>query len=250
MPDEPIVHPDLQNLHSHAGNRKNFFPGQRETEHVHLCIRRHWLVELGIFGRFFVLAIVTPLIILTIASVFDYLFGLRLMNSNGVFLLGVALYLLFVWLYTFIEFMKNELSIVLITNERVIDIEQTSLFDHRILEANLDRIQDVLGTMRGFLGTFFDVGDLEIQTAGTEFAIISKTIKHPQFTARKILNIQRQSLSQRRAIDQTRTSSPPITTLRRRTGDDGHLSDAEILKLRGLADNRRASDQRNSIDGV
>lgn len=237
MDPQANLHPDLHDLHAHRGASR-FFPGQRETESLQLHIRKHWLAEVLIFLRFFLLTLVLPAIIIAILGVIG---TLRTDVWHTIYF-TMSVYLIFAWLYTFIEFMKNELSILIVTNERVIDFEMSSLFDHRISEANLDRIQDVIGQTHGVLGMFFDIGDIEVQTAGGELLFVAKMTKFPQFTARKILNVQRQSLMQRRAIDQ----SGGTTSIRKRSGDP--LSDEEILRLRQITPARRGNDPR--IGGV
>jgi uncharacterized membrane protein YdbT with pleckstrin-like domain len=242
MSEGNIMHPDFQELHAHRGAPR-FFPGQRDTEVLQLFIRKHWLAEAFIFLRFLILTIIFPAVVVTLLA---YL-GTLSENVWQIIYFGIGIYLLFAWLHTFIEFMKNELSALVVTNDRVIDFEMSSLFDHRISEANLDRIQDVIGRTHGVLGTFFDIGDIDIQTAGGELLFLAKMTKSPQFTARKVLNVQRQSLMRRRSVDHSATPA----NLKKRPGDN--LSDEEILRLRGAGSTRRNSDARsssNSSDGI
>ena len=55
----------------------------------------------------------------------------------------------------------------IITNERVIDIEQKGLFIRVVSELKVSRIQDVSTSVKGLFPTIFNYGDLRIQTAGT-----------------------------------------------------------------------------------
>ncbi|MBI4457964.1 PH domain-containing protein [Candidatus Uhrbacteria bacterium] len=54
-----------------------------------------------------------------------------------------------------------------ITNQRIMDIDQQGFFERVVSVAPLERIQDVSYAIRGFWGTVFRYGMLGIQTAGT-----------------------------------------------------------------------------------
>jgi len=196
-------HAEIHSLHERIHRVRDMFPGQRSTEKILLIVQRHWIVELGIFLRFIALATSVPVLVLLAFSFVN----VDITTWRWIYFI-LMIYLIFSWLYTFVEFLKNDLSVLIITNERVVDNVQVSLFEHRVSEGNLDRIQDVIGNTHGFLSTFLDVGTLEIQTAGLEpFRL--RMIKSPQLTARKVLNIQQQSSQRRRNADYT---SRPETT--------------------------------------
>jgi hypothetical protein len=209
----------LQELHQHVHKNK-LFEGQRDQENIQMMIRRHWVAEVRIFLRFLVLGVVIPGVIVLILSYISH-FSAHFWN---ILYAGVIFYLLFIWLHTFIEFLKNELSVLVVTSERLVDMIQASLFVRQVSEANLNRIQDVIGFTSGITGTFLDVGKLEIQTASRDVSLTIDWIKYPHLTARKILDVQRESLQRRRVSDETKSS------LRKRADDT--MSDAEIVILR------------------
>ncbi len=68
---------------------------------------------------------------------------------------------------------------LLITDKRLLDIDQINLFARDISEMRLENIQDMRVEVLGFLATTMDFGNIYIQTAGAtdEFAI--KNIPHP-----------------------------------------------------------------------
>ena len=227
MPDQntsPLTYTyvDLEKLHARIHRKKGFFPGQRENETVKLCVRTHWLRKAVVAVYFLGLVILAPLLLLSILSLFDLTQKYRLLAG-----FGIAVYLLFALLFVFIEFIKNELTVLVVTNERVVNIAQISLFNQQISEANLNRIQEITGNTRGVLGTFLGVGRLEIQTAGTEMPLIIRYVKHPHFTARKIMDIQKKGDQRQRASDLSKRQNDPV---RVRNGDE--LSPEEILKMR------------------
>jgi hypothetical protein len=59
------------------------------------------------------------------------------------------------------------LSLQIVTNKRVIDIDQKGLFDREINSMPVSNIEDVTFKMSGFAGTVFNYGNVIIQTAGT-----------------------------------------------------------------------------------
>jgi hypothetical protein len=215
---------EIHALHTQIHRARDLFPGQRENETVRLYISRHWIVIFKIFLNFLLLSLVLP-------SIF---FGFFTWLKIDPFILSwltlfFLIYLIFIWLYTYIELLKIELSVLIITNDRIVDIFQTSLFDRQVSETNLSKIQDVLGFTHGVLGTFLDVGALEIQTAGKDIAFTVRNIKSPHLTARKILEVQREGSQQRRGSD---TTSRREGELFKRANET--LSDEEILQLRGV----------------
>lgn len=227
-------HKSLARLHTQIHRKKNFFPGQRESEEVQLCVRTHWIRDLRILVWFLLMAMVVPTIAL-------YLFSFVNISSDSWSNINLILtgYLLLAWLLAFVEFQKNELTALVATNERIADIVQKSLFEQQISETNLDRIQEVTGFTNGFLGTFLDVGKLEIQTAGTELPLVMRNVKSPQMTSRKILDIQRDSQKRRRTSDFGKRGSDDLSA---RKGEN--LSQAELQRLRGSSEPQRKSEDQ------
>lgn len=63
-------------------------------------------------------------------------------------------------------------DIWIITNERVIDVEQHGLFRRETSEFGIDKIQDITVEVPNMVATFLKYGNLTIQTAGERsFAI-------------------------------------------------------------------------------
>jgi len=222
-------HP-IDTLHRRIHREWDFFPGQRANEHVKLCIRQHWVVYFVVAFR----AIFwTALLFLGFLLTGDILSSVATKSTLFFF---ASLYLLVVWLWSYIAFIKNELTVLLITSERILDIDQSSLFVRQVSETSLDKIQDVVGKINGFFASVFDFGDVEIQTAGYENFFEGRKIASPHLTARKILDVQQHSGMHRRDADRLGSGK-----VKRRAGEED-ISEAEILKMR--ARSRRSSDQR------
>ncbi len=80
--------------------------------------------------------------------------------------LGASAYFLYIWLFFFFTFIDYYLDTWIITDERIINIEQEGFFSRTISEERLFRIQDVTSEVKGVLPTMFGYGDVFIQTAG------------------------------------------------------------------------------------
>ena len=83
-------------------------------------------------------------------------------------------------------------SFCLVTNQRVINIDQRSFFNRQITETDYAKIQDVTNSTSGVIGTTFNIGKIIIQTAGTQNQLIIKKIPDPYQIQQEITkNIRR-----------------------------------------------------------
>lgn len=129
-----------------------------------MMLHRHWS---ALAGKMIV--VLFMILVPTIASFFFVLVP----ETWRLFALFIAsVYLLIVFLVAMIFWMDYYLDIWIITDIRVIDIEQQGLFRRNIAEFKLDRIQDVTIEIPNMVASLFDYGDLRVQTAGErEFVI-------------------------------------------------------------------------------
>lgn len=84
----------------------------------------------------------------------------------------LALYMMVLFLFLFLFWMDYYLDMWIITNRRVIAIEQKGLFRREIAEILLPRVQDVTIEISGVVETFLKFGTIKIQTAGEREFII------------------------------------------------------------------------------
>lgn len=93
-----------------------------------------------------------------------------------------ALYIAFIiilWISFFIEWTDFILDTWILTNHRLIDVEQLALFSRRVSTLSLDRIQDITIEQSGFINTMFGIGTVFIQTAGETEEFKIRGIKSP-----------------------------------------------------------------------
>lgn len=84
------------------------------------------------------------------------------------------------------------MNVLVITNQRVIDMNQHGLFQRTVAEATYDKIQDVRYTVRGVWQTMFKFGSIEIQTAGSTHTLQLININEPFVVQQELMTIQRQ----------------------------------------------------------
>lgn len=68
----------------------------------------------------------------------------------------------------------------IITNHRLIDIDQQGLFYRGISEAPLGKIKEVHFSQKGFIQTLFGYGTVEVQIEGTNVHLKLRSIRHPR----------------------------------------------------------------------
>jgi membrane protein YdbS with pleckstrin-like domain len=81
------------------------------------------------------------------------------------------------------------LNILIITNERVIEVTQTGLFARDIAVCPLEKIEDVKVEVLGILPTFFKFGNLYIQTAAESREMLVHGIRYPEYARDAIMKV-------------------------------------------------------------
>ena len=155
-------------------NEKYSFEDQRPDEDVVFLKKRHpWvLARTG----FIVLILV---IILVVAIV---VFGFS--NVSSIIIIGIIIFGLIYIGYSWFLF-NNYLYIL--TNQRIIIIEQSGLFSRKISETELDKIQNVTVEVKGPTQTFMNFGDIKITTAGIVPETMIENIEDPYKIQQEII---------------------------------------------------------------
>jgi hypothetical protein len=140
------------------------FPSQLDDEKIYLVVRAHWF---HFFQKILAWLILVAALILfqrfgrtTAPALFEGELGqvTALFTQVYVMILVLSLFLLFVFYY---------LNIQVITNIRIVDIDQVGLFSHAVTELHISKIEDVTSETNGVFGTVFNYGMVYVQTAGT-----------------------------------------------------------------------------------
>ena len=106
-----------------------------------------------------------------------------------ILVLFTSIYYLYIWLFMFSSFVDYYLDAWVVTNYRIINIEQKGLFHRVISEQRLYRIQDVTSELKGFFPTFLNFGNIYVQTAGEAERFVFKQVPNPYQVVSKITKL-------------------------------------------------------------
>lgn len=166
--------------------RLESFPGQQPDERVLLQLHRHWFV---FFGRF-----MTVVMLAGLPAVGVWLWGRtegwQLAHDSlgfAALVMAGSIYGLFLWLLLYGFWLDYALDFFVVTDKRVVDIEQAGLFSRTVAEQRLVRVQDVTHEIKGFFPTMLHYGNVFIQTAGEKERFVFEDVPHPDQVVRLIL---------------------------------------------------------------
>lgn len=172
-------------------NPNEIFPGQRPEEQVQVVIRRHPIILLP-FVIYIGLMIVFPQLFYMFVAP-DMMPFLMQSPYKDVFFLLTTIYYGFVWIGSFIAWSDYYLDIWIVTDQRIIDVEQKGFFHRVVSEVDLKRVQDISSSVTGFIPTFFGFGDIMIQTAAEMNKFTMESIPHPVTVRREITELTRKA---------------------------------------------------------
>lgn len=135
----------------------------RENEKMLLEVRKHWFMVAAPSLSFVFLFLVPPGVLYFLPQI---KLIIRLPEIVPFVYFILTLYSMVVALLLFHLWTNYYLDMWIITNERIIDIEQHGLFQREVAEIPLSRVQDVTVEVHGIIETFLKFGTIRIQTAG------------------------------------------------------------------------------------
>lgn len=162
----------LNNDHSFMSFPKELnFHGKEKGEQVVLIVRSHWIVTIP----YFFLAVLVFILPFVLASLMPTFFSsiallISLVITSVLVSLGITVSTFVKWFYT----------VHIITDQRVVDLDFTSIMNHSMAEAQLEKIEDVTHKQLGVIGSIFDVGSVYIQTAGAQNEIEFSNVPRPR----------------------------------------------------------------------
>lgn len=166
----------------------NFFlPHRLDGEKIILLIRRHPFVLFIKVIFWFLVALIPPVFYLFLSPIYQSAIPTRLQIPLLYVLL--SLYYIYIWLFLVFSFVDYYLDVWIITNERILDIEQKGLFNRVTSEQKLFRVQDVTAETKGFFPTILNFGDVYVQTAGETQRFIFKQVFRPDHVSKKIIDL-------------------------------------------------------------
>lgn len=148
----------------------------REWEVVEKVIRRHWMAFVDV-ALYFIAAVAT------IISLYAFFWFTAWINLIVIVFTMVSLLVLFIF------WLNNELDMYVVTNKRIIWIDQISFLDRQVSECSLKDVQEVNSKTKGFFANILNYGSLTIQTAWNASTFHMHIVPDPLQAARQVLNI-------------------------------------------------------------
>lgn len=127
----------------------------------------------------------------------------------AIVILGGSLYYLGLLLFLLIRYVDYHLDFWIITNERLISIEQRGLFAQKISEQELLAIQDITSAIHGLLATILNFGNVEVRTASERQGLVIDDVANPHSIRRQLFQILEQK---RLRMDSEKPTKPSVLT--------------------------------------
>lgn len=147
-----------------TGNNLHF-PGQHKGEVVKIVFRRSIFFLIAPYILNLILLLVTlflsNFLVNNIALLRDPFFG-------AVLDFIITLIILFIFYTAFLTWTHYYLDAYIVTNQRVLTIDQIDFFHRKVSEADIGNVQDIEVVAKGFFSNIFNFGDVRIQTAGAD----------------------------------------------------------------------------------
>ncbi len=128
-------------------------------------IRHHWIFFSLEAVSSFILALLPPLVVYGVLKIQNLVFPSFII---GLLLFVYLIWLLLVWVYFFVAWSDYYLDVLIITDRKVIDIDQKGIFHREVASFRLERIQNIAIETPNFFSTLFDYGHINLETAGEE----------------------------------------------------------------------------------
>lgn len=169
----------------------SIFPGQRPEEKVQIVIRRHEIILLPAVISVAMLAIFPQIFYMLIApSMMPFLLEAP---YRDIFFLATTVYYGFLWIGSFVAWSDYYLDIWILTDQRIIDVEQKGFFHRVVSEVDLKRVQDISSSVTGLIPSFFGFGNIMIQTAAEMNKFTMENIPHPVTIRRQITELAKKA---------------------------------------------------------
>lgn len=172
---------------------KYHFEGQKEGEQILLVLHRHWF---NILSQFFLIFVMLFLLIGSFAYLPVFFPILSEGGNRNLFLFLENIFFIFLWMIFFLIWIDYYFDVWIVTERRIINIEQRGLFSRVVSELELEKIQDITTDVKGVIPTFLNFGNLHVQTAAEQERFLFHNIPDPYDVKNLIMNLQKKVESQ------------------------------------------------------
>lgn len=146
-----------------------------EGEIVVFEIRKHWW-RIFTWGAGLIFMAVLPFVAIVAFLIFSST-AQEYFYTIGFF---YTLWITALWLLFFIEWTDYYLDVWIVTNHRIIDIEQKGLFARDVATVRLEDVHDIKIESVGLAATFFKFGSISVQSSGAHTEFLLRNAKDPE----------------------------------------------------------------------
>jgi len=171
---------------------------KKPDEKVVFFLRRHVIVFIGGMLMIFFLMLVPIGAWLMFNAVWPQLLDGQFVGPA--LKLAASAYYFWIWLFMFSNFVDYYLDAWVVTNDRILNIEQEGLFNRTVSELDLLNIQDITSEIHGVLPFFFGYGDVQIQTAAEQGRFVFEQIPKPEEVRKRILTLVEEEQKKMRSV--------------------------------------------------
>ena len=168
------------------------FPGQHPDEKIRLRIHRHWRTEVWPFAKM-------TLAIGLAGGTASFLFSPEMIEAGAEFswlLLSILSLLLGVWLFRqLVNLFSEILDGFIITDNRLILVEQEGIFRRSTKEMSLSQIEDIQAESEGKIDTLFRTGTLTIANSSESILFELEHVPKLHHLKSQIMNIREEAIA-------------------------------------------------------
>ena len=148
-----------------------------EGEKIITEIRKHWW-RLFTWGFGLLVLSILPILVGIVILVFT---GVEFTDSQ-IYTAGLfyTMWITVLWILFFIEWTDYYLDVWIVTNHRIIDIEQKGLFSRDIATVRLEDIHDIKVEFSGVIPTLFKFGSISVQSSGAHTEFLLRNANNPE----------------------------------------------------------------------
>lgn len=157
---------------------------QEAEEHVILFLRRHFITNLS-WASLSLVLLVTPLLLFLAENMTGNV--LSFIPVRFLLIFG-AFYYLIVLGFVFLNFITWFYNVGIITNQRILDLDFRDIMYRHVAVTRIEDVIDVEFSQGGFLHSFFEYGNVFIQTEGIKPNFEFQSIPKPSRVADILLD--------------------------------------------------------------
>jgi hypothetical protein len=167
--------------------------------------RRHWL-PIALESISFLAAAIFPFFVLIGAEFLPAEATEMVVTYRSLAWFLYAVWLMGLWMFFAVSITNYYLDVLIVTNRRIIDIEQIGLFSRDTAELHLDTIEDMHVEIKGLIASFFNYGNLQIQTSSESPEFLMNNVCDPH-RVQEIISKARMALA---GIETAQPATPPV----------------------------------------